>query len=889
MATVEAEHQRFLEALADEGAPADVQRLAEIVHQNIDALAELGNVKRARSHRLAPIAFEGLKTPFEAKQAVAAQGKVVQQAFRIQKLQVGPFRGFMSPETFDLSRDITLVYGPNGSGKTSFCEALEFSMLGAIGEAKAKRIDQKLYCNNARVKTHVVPELTGLAAGGALFRIQPNEADFRFSFIEKNRLDDFARIAAKTPGDQKNLIATLFGAESFALFVRGFNNDLDAVLMLVGPKAKELEDKKKAVESSALVVQQFGLKKAVLQDEARQAAAAFDATKPYKELRAWLLGTDKVPGQLAKVKSQLDAPRGKLYDLTARGLQQKIEGVKRIGAQAAEVRGTLKRRATEVSYKDLYTAVQDLAKDATECPACRTPLDKVVEHPFERAGRALAQLKELGELQNKAEALKEQLADHNSRLLTALHAAVAAVEKLAPPEELDAAQLPELPQEPAGKWMVAWITDDERAFKALLQLITHVEVADAKTRKVEAERGELVKERDRLEVLQTTFARLEGRNDELVKGRTAAEKVIADFEALNKKLLEDVAAEKVVIAHNLRVKVAYDAYLARLQRYLSDLPGQLGHGLGERARELYNAFNRGDNKNDLLQSLSLPLAENEKITVELAGEPGKKYDALHIFSEGHIRCLGLAILLAKNIDQGCQVVIFDDVVNAIDDEHREGIWRTFLDEGRLDGKQVILTSHAEEFINRIQQVLGKDKSAQIGRFHFLPHSGEYHLEIDTAPPTKNYLQLAINAVGKQEKRDALRYSRAALESLTDRVWKWLNKHADSDISLKLSGPKSPVELNNKCQKLLEALRKQKLEERFAAAGGMVASLDTLLGVGGQSVYWTNLNKGTHDEERDHEFDIAIVRAIVDCLVQMDIALQPPAKAALAPTRAVAPT
>lgn len=125
--------------------------------------------------------------------------------------------------------------------------------------------------------------------------------------------------------------------------------------------------------------------------------------------------------------------------------------------------------------------------------------------------------------------------------------------------------------------------------------------------------------------------------------------------------------------------------------------------------------------------------------------------------------------------------------------------------------------------------------------------------------------------------------------LTDRVWKWLNKHADSDISLKLSGPKSPVELNNKCQKLLEALRNQRLEERFDAAGGMVASLDTLLGVGGQSVYWTNLNKGTHDEERDHEFDIAVVRAVVDCLVQLDIALQNPAKVALAPARAVAPT
>jgi recombinational DNA repair ATPase RecF len=888
MATVEAEHQRFLDVLADERVTPDVQRLAEIVHQNIEALAEVGNAKRARSHRLAPIALEGLKTPFEAKQAVAAQDKVVQQAFRIQKLQVGPFRGFMSPETFDLSRDITLVYGPNGSGKTSFCEALEFAMLGAIGEAKAKRIDQHLYCNNVRVNTHAVPELTGLVSGGSLYQIQPNEAKYRFSFIEKNRLDDFARIAAKTPGDQKNLIATLFGVENFASFVRGFNNDLDAVLMLAGPKAKELEGKRKAVESSALVVQQFDTKKEQLQNEARQAAACFDTSKTYKELKAWLLGADEVLGQLSKVKSQLDAPRGKLYDITARDLQQKIDAVKRIGAQAADLRDALKKRATEVSYKDLYTAIQNLGKDAATCPACRTPLDRVVEQPFLRAERALAQLKDLGELQDKAATLKGQLTEHNSTLLVALHAAVSAVANLAPPEELDAAQLPYLPQEPGGKWLVAWLEDDERALKCLLQLITHVEVADAKTRKFDADRVELVKERDRLDALQTTFALLEGRNHELTKDRTAAAKSIADFEALNNKLIKEVAAEKILIEQNFRLKMAYDAYLARLQRYLSDLPGQLGHGLGERARELYNAFNRGDHKNDLLQSLSLPLAENEKITVELAGEPGKKYDALHIFSEGHIRCLGLAILLAKNLDQGCQVVIFDDVINAIDDEHREGIWRTFFDEERLEGKQVILTSHAEEFLNRIQQELGKDRAAQIGRFHFLPHGGEHHLDVDTDPPTKNYLQLAINAVDKHEKRDALRNSRIALEYLTDKVWKWLIKNANGDISLKLSGPKSPVELNNKCQKILEALRKQKLEERFDVGCVMVTSLDTLLKVGGQSVYWNNLNKGTHHEDRDHEFDIAVVRTIVNCLIQLDTALQPPAKGALIPTTAVLP-
>lgn len=251
MATVEAEHQRFIEHLAATSSPANVQRFAELVHQNLDALADVGIARRARSAKLAPIVIDGMRLPLQVKPVVRPIGQAVQQTFKLAGLQVGPFRGFMAQEAFDLSRDITLVYGPNGSGKTSFCEALEFAMLGSVGEAKAKRIDQKTYCNNAHVKNHVPPQLTGALPQGGTFRIQPNETDFRFCFIEKNRLDDFARIAAKTPGDQKLLIATLFGVEQFANFVKGFNTELDGNLMLLGPKAQELAQKKLALTASS--------------------------------------------------------------------------------------------------------------------------------------------------------------------------------------------------------------------------------------------------------------------------------------------------------------------------------------------------------------------------------------------------------------------------------------------------------------------------------------------------------------------------------------------------------------------------------------------------------------------------------------------------------------
>jgi hypothetical protein len=293
-------------------------------------------------------------------------------------------------------------------------------------------------------------------------------------------------------------------------------------------------------------------------------------------------------------------------------------------------------------------------------------------------------------------------------------------------------------------------------------------------------------------------------------------------------------------------------------------------GLGQRARDLYNSFNRDDSPADLLHALRLPLAENGKIEIEFAAEPGVRYDALVILSEGHIKCLGLAILLAKNIEQDCPVVIFDDVVNAIDDEHRNGIWRTFFEDNQLDGKQVILTSHAEEFLHRIQQELGVDRAQIIKVYKFLPHEGEHHLRVDADPPTKNYVLLAQASLAVDEKRDALRHSRPAIESLTDRLWTWLGRRGDGRLELKLGGPRAKWELHNKCMKLRGALGR--MPNPHPAMHVVLAALDDLLGVNGGSIEWGYLNSGTHDAQRDNEFDRAAVRRIVDAATALDAGL-----------------
>lgn len=867
--SIQSEYQRFLIYLEQRNVHEDVRRLANLVLARLPALAEVGAVRRARSTRLAPIAIAQLtQTSIQRidEPQDPGDGPVLG---RLHQLEVGPFRGFMRQETFDLSHDITLVYGANGTGKSSFCEALETAMLGSIGEAQVKRVDHRIYCNNARLRRHVVPVLTTRGQAGGVESVRPSENDYRFCFIEKNRLDDFARIAARTPGDQRQLIATLFGVDQFSEFVRGFNPSIDENLALIGVKALQLEQRRTQLATSEQVIRTYPEKLAQLQLQEHELAQRISPEHTFQACCDWMLGTPEQLGRLPYVQRQLEAVPPAMHEVTQAKLRELLSEAYRIQGLWQAATADLAARSSDVSYSQLYRAVLDLAEGATACPACGTVLGAVAQNPFELARAGLQQLAELAAIQERESGHRNQLGESVRALWEEMRRVIAAAGS-ACPAELHAANLPLLPPTHADNWLEAWVYGEQRAWNALLGLAALIEQSDAEARAVHAQRGTLAQERAKLDGFRLEIERLKMMRDTAQQELTQAQQTVAQFDEANRELISEVAAEVGVTAHHRRVKAAYDGFLPELQGYLAGLPARLLQGLGEQAKDLYNAFNRSDPPNDRLHALWLPLAENGKIEVEFVGELGVRYDALVVFSEGHIKCLGLAILLAKNIAQGCPVVIFDDVVNAIDDEHRDGIWRTFFEDGLLDGKQIILTSHAEEFLHRIQQELGANRAGAIKRYKFLPHLGEHDLRVDADPPTKNYVLLAQQALASDEKRDALRYARPALESLTDRVWTWLGRRADGRLDLKLGGPRSPWELNNKCTKLGAAVAR--IADQHAGASEVVEALTRLLGVAGGSIEWGYLNSGVHDSQRSHEFDRATVRTIVESVVLLDTAL-----------------
>jgi len=240
---INGEFLRFIESLDRTSVTDDEWRLLNVISDQLDSIIPLRAAYGKRSRFIAENvypAFDALSTNTPLVPNETQSG--TQQICRLSTLKVGPFRGFAKEEDFDLNSQVVLLYGPNGTGKSSFCEALEFALLGTVNDSSTKRIEEDEYLKNARANAFALPQLTALLGNGHHESVVADDNFFRFCFVEKNRIDDFARIASFTPGHQERLIASLFGIQDFDSFVDNFNESLETYLPYDSAASLELQE-----------------------------------------------------------------------------------------------------------------------------------------------------------------------------------------------------------------------------------------------------------------------------------------------------------------------------------------------------------------------------------------------------------------------------------------------------------------------------------------------------------------------------------------------------------------------------------------------------------------------------------------------------------------------
>lgn len=868
---IRSEYQRFMQGLTADHISEGVCKIANLVLEDLDTLQSLSTHQGQRVKRmtaLAQIHWQTLATNIEIEVDDSTNHAI--SITRLKNLQIGPFRGFARQEVFDLDSPLVLIYGPNGTGKSSFCEALEFGLLGSVAEAESKRFRYQDYLRNAHVNRFELPVIEAFNGQGESYPIAANEALYRFCFVEKNRIDSFSRIAAQLPAKQTELISTLFGLDSFSRFVRNFTSEInDRYIDLVGVKGQQLIQKQQVLAGSYQTVRENTEALTALSQEEAALANQYTQGMTFAEL-VTTLGSAEFPGAIATLDAEIQQPIAVKTGLTVAALLSQRQLIESNLSALIAKKQELAASSTGLSFKQLYTAVSALGEERRdECPACKTPIDRVANNPFELAIQELSKLSHLSQLEQE----RDQLSVVLSSALKVVYQSLTTVCEQFVSNPLQTFFVPHESQA-SQSWWRSLFNLGEDGFSAWQHLHAQIQKLEQMDAAIDQAQNERVKKQERLTKLRELEKRvtvLQTRRNSLAASIQNANEAIDNFNVANKDLIVEVEAEKAIVTRNQEISNAYSQFVSKLSRYKDNLPAQLVADLGDKVVELYNAFNRSDAKKDLLASIRLPFAQGQQIEVAFQPNPERFFDALHILSEGHIRCIGLAILMAKNLKEDCPILIFDDPVNAIDDDHRESIRRTLFEDNFFDSRQIILTCHGEEFYKDIQNLLGTERAAQSKNFTFLPQLAEHHVRVDFNCAPRNYILAAQAHMDRLEVREALAKTRQALEALTKgKVWRYVNRHGDGNLSLKLRSASAPIELRNLTDQLRSKLSKAEFnhEDKYS----ILEPLGMLLKKDGNSREWRYLNKGTHEEFDRAEFDRTIVSEIIVAVEQLDFAV-----------------
>ncbi len=851
------------------------RRLVNLFLNHFDELAENGTAHGKRAKIVNTIIQrEGQAVSSELILPVEAVAGKSFLFTSIASLTVENFRGFSQKEVIPFDRRYTFIYGPNGSGKSSLCEALEYSMLGYINEAIAKRIDINQYIMNRITGKASLPILEGTSPQGTSIKIAAEPALHHFCFIEKSRIENFARISANTPNEKINLLASLFGLDEFNDFVSNFTDRIEDYIDTKGIKAEELKKKSEGLSIHKENILQETNKLIDMESESQQLAAEAALKTQFDALDTYIHGDESNKGRLAEIDALLNMPIGKACVApTTAALEAAFSETDTIINNFQNLNEQYLRNKDKFSFRDLYSAaveLEPLSKD--KCPVCETPIDASVKHPYKNARERLLELSEIAAIEQSREITFKELREQLQSLSQSLSELGLAAKQLSLPLSVPGYTPTVIDTITAHELIIGEYQNIKTQCNTHRSELVSIENAVTKNNATfigqEKERALLQDERAKLQNLSRRITDFKARRKVSKDNFDRWEKSILDFNTENAQLIKDVETEGKIVAVNKVYVKAYRSLLSRLEIYKNQLPVRHLEKLNSLALDLYNTINKHDRPFEKAASIKLPATADGTINICFMDSPQVKHDALHILSEGHLRCLGLAILLAKNIHDGCPVVIFDDVVNAIDDDHKGGVREVIFNNAALGSKQIILTTHAEQFVKELEQHLtAAEYDKLVRKLSFMPDNDKRLIRI-MSNTIQNYLVKASQSCAKAEWGDALFNCRCALENITHRLWKLLSGwDFKTEFAVVIRTPSGKPDLMTVVTALNSFLKKVDKANEFVQ---VTDKYDYLLGLESHSnVIWSYLNKGVHEEPNKPEFDQLIVREIVNKLVELD--------------------
>lgn len=235
----------------------------------------------------------------------------------------------------------------------------------------------------------------------------------------------------------------------------------------------------------------------------------------------------------------------------------------------------------------------------------------------------------------------------------------------------------------------------------------------------------------------TTLQQLVSNRASLIQRIAQAEKIVNQHNALTTHLatIDQLSATmqgKYVLAEHLK------AMLAIVEEERKLFVENTINSISDTVTQLYQRIHPGEP----IGNLSFGLKKNAKASLTLSSTFGSNNDVspAAYYSEAHLDTLGLCVYLALAKVAGNALVVLDDVLTSVDDPHLDRVIDLIRDEAPNFG-HVIITTHSRAWFNRMRQ--GQGMQAQlIELYGWDLHNGMYH---SAAPLPIDELRTAVQS------------------------------------------------------------------------------------------------------------------------------------------------
>jgi hypothetical protein len=642
---------------------------------------------------------------------------------KIKRVTISGFRGILAPLTLDLTQNgkpqSALVYGRNGTGKSSVTDAWEWLRYGRIEHLAREGAGAGSYANFAvkGEETYVEIEFTDSGLGRLRLTHDPEK------ITKPKTSGDFGKLAELTPHPCHICFADLTRfvfltkADRYDLLAHfmGFQPQVEAQKSLRRAQRQFLdragEGRARALSARKAVVAKVGREVETLSDlaEALNACLLRNQLRPPESLADLSAMTEMLRAALRQDPQmvRLSMIKEVFRALSAATLPR--EGVTAAYAYLEKAR-PFKEKEDElkgIMFISLYergAEILDRLGEIEACPLCEQPFDgNLKSHVQSR----LLSFKELKAMHDAAAAAQAAAL----RALSSAGQAVALATLFAPLAEDSAVA-------------------SSKAFAAALENVNTARMATASflsAKPAETDSALLKELGDQVEKLASAIdsaARLkETALRDLSAAIEAAEKdaaraqLVADFElvagtaeAFPKQLaLEEVVRRHEVIAKDLTRHI--DAFAADCLADVSKRFEQISADVAKFFQTL-----EADTPGLGEPALRIPVDQDRAVVPEVVLHGRNVSPAYKYLSESQLNSFGLAVFLAsvKRFNPGFGFILLDDVVNSMDGYKRPRLLRILKE--HFSDKQILLLTHDSVWRDRIAREL-----PGWARIHFKRH------------------------------------------------------------------------------------------------------------------------------------------------------------------------